>query len=134
VEELKKVYLPIHCRLRPSETFDKSYPYKPVKLEDGITALVGIQKGQDNVKVQTLLFNTNPESGSAWSLRKAKEWIKLNKSNIKAKVFLKDIVKNVSVPSPKIISGDKLSKAVERLSMHFKQPKIKNIRKEKKGA
>jgi len=119
----QKKFVPIRCRLRHPETFDKSYSYKPISLEDGITALVGLQKGQDNLKVQTILFNTNPEGGNVWSLRKAKDWIKLNKSSLKTKVFLNDIVKNIRKSAPKMLDGEKLQKAVERLNYHFQSPK-----------
>ena len=117
----QKKFVPIRCRLRHPETFDKSYSYKPINLEDGVIALVGLQKGQDNLKVQTILFNTNPENGDVWSLRKAKEWIKINKSSLKTKVILNDIVKNIRKPAPKLLAGDKLIKAVEKLNYHFKE-------------
>jgi len=120
-----RISLPIRCRLRKPSTFDKSYAYKPINLENGITALIGLQKGQDNLKVQTLLFNTNPTNGLVWTLGKAKDWMKDNKKSIKSKVFLNDIVKSISIPAPRLLESDKLQKAVETLNQHFMQlPKI----------
>jgi len=110
---------PIRIRIRHPKTFDKSYGYKPVALGLGVIAIIGIQKGQDNIKVQTLLFNTNSVKGKTWSLKKAKKWLKENKQGIKSKVFISEIIKAVKKPAPKLLDTRNLEKAVIKLNNRF---------------
>jgi len=114
-------FLPIRIRIRHPEKFDKSLSYKSINLGSGIDALIGLQKGQDNLKIQTLLFNTDSSNGKIWSLRKAKKWLKENKLSIKSKIFLKDMIDFVKKPAPSLLTGEQLEKAVSKLKKHFQQ-------------
>jgi hypothetical protein len=125
----ENIFLPIRTRLRKPSTFSHEFGYRPIRLDEGITALIGLQKGQDNLKVQTVLFNTDPSNGNTWTLGKAKEWLKINKSSIRARVFLKTIVNNIKKEPPKLLSNMKLQKSVERLQEHFNSPKMVPIKK-----
>ena len=116
----------IRCRLRKSKLFQKS-TYEPIKLENGVTALVGKQTGQDNLKIQTLMFNTNADRGRVWDLRMAKSWTKEHKQSLKEKVFFDDILqkaKEILIQEnvykiPLKLEKAQLTKSIEKLQKHF---------------
>ena len=129
VEKLPSLkFAPIRTRIRHPQTFDsKNYPYRSVYLDNGITAIVGVQKSQNNFKVQSLLFNTNPNKNTkTWALRKAKDWVKLNKATVKSKVFFEDVNKYaIKKSAPKIMTREELARAVDQLRAKFNQfPKL----------
>lgn len=129
----------IRCRLRRSKLFEKS-TYEPIKLEQGITALVGKQISQNNLKIQTLLFNTNPERGKTWALREAKDWIKVHKSSLKEKVYFDNILEKAKelllqenvYKMPKKLSNEELVKSINKLQKHFTYAKFPKIVKGEK--
>lgn len=116
----------IRCRLRKSKLFQKS-TYEPIKLENGVTALIGKQIGQDNLKIQTLMFNTNADRGKVWDLRMAKSWVKEHKQSLKEKVYFDDIlqkakeilIKENVYRMPERLEKSQLEKSVARLQRHF---------------
>ena len=116
----------IRCRLRKSKLFQKS-TYEPIKLEDGVTALIGKQLGQDNLKIQTLMFNTNNDRGKVWNLKMAKSWAKEHKQSLKEKVYFDDIlqkakeilIKENVYKMPALLEKTQLEKSVARLQKHF---------------
>ena len=118
-----KIYKAIRCRIRNPKTFIKS-SYHIVDFGDGIRALAGRQNSQNNIKIQTTIFNTNPENGKTWTLKSAKDWIKSHKSTLKRKIFAKDIVDGVSKikkvkVAPKKFTNKQLMNKVEKLRKHF---------------
>jgi hypothetical protein len=116
----------IRCRLRKSKLFQKS-TYEPIKLENGVTALIGKQLGQDNLKIQTLMFNTNADRGRVWDLRMAKSWVKEHKQSLKEKVYFDDILQKAKeiliqenvYKMPSRLEKSQLEKSVARLQRHF---------------
>lgn len=126
----------IRCRLRRAKLFMKS-TLEPIKLEDGVNALIGKQHGQDNLKIQTLLFNTNAGKGKIWNLRDAKDWIKSHKQTLKERVFFDDIMEKAKeillqekvYSLPKKMTANDLNKSIEKLQRHF-QKLPRRIKKE----
>lgn len=126
----------IRCRLRKSKLFQKS-TYEPIKLENGVTALIGKQLGQDNLKIQTLMFNTNADRGRVWDLRMAKSWVKEHKQSLKEKVYFDDILQKAKeiliqenvYKMPSRLEKSQLEKSVARLQQHFVKLPIKKSRR-----
>lgn len=66
-------------------------PRKFVKLNEividekkGIYAVVGTMKNDLTAfRIQSLIFNTDPEKGNVWTLYDAKQWVKEHKNSIK---------------------------------------------------
>lgn len=66
-------------------------PKKFVKLNEikvdegkGIYAVVGTMKNDMcSLRIQSLIFNTDPSRGNVWTLFEAKQWVKEHKNKIK---------------------------------------------------
>lgn len=83
----------IRIRQRDPKIFDKK-SLRTIHLSKslGIKAVIGSLPNDTKLRVQTLIFNKNPEIGKSWSLKLAKSWTKENKDKIRTTIDLKELL------------------------------------------
>lgn len=83
----------IRIRQRNPKIFKKS-TMKTISLSKsmGIKAVIGNLPYDNKIRVQTLIFNRDPEIGKSWNLKEAKEWVKDNRERIKISIGVKELL------------------------------------------
>jgi DNA-directed RNA polymerase specialized sigma subunit len=82
----------IRIRQRDPKIFDRK-TLRTIDLTKSIKAVYGCLPNDSMLRVQTLIFNRNPQKGEVWSLKKSKEWVNENKQKIKISIDVKDLLK-----------------------------------------
>lgn len=86
----------IRIRQRDPKIFDKK-SMRTVSLSKslGIKAVIGNLPTDSKLRVQTLVFNRDPQIGKSWDLKEAKEWTKANKERIKISIDVKELLQKI---------------------------------------
>ena len=91
LQQIQKSTKEIRIRQRDPKIFDRK-TLRTTNLTKSINAVIGQLPNDNKLRVQTLIFNTDSSKGETWNLKKAKEWAKLNKSQLKISVDINDLL------------------------------------------
>lgn len=61
----------------------------------GIKAVIGNLPSDNKLRVQTLIFNRNPQIGKSWNLHEAKDWVRSNKDRVKISIDVKELLQKI---------------------------------------
>jgi len=91
--EIPKSYDSIRIRQRDPQIFDRK-TMRTIELSKSLSirAVIGELPNDPKTRIQTLIFNRDPNFGKAWNLFEAKQWTKSHKDRIKVSINLRDLL------------------------------------------